>query len=633
MTSDTNDAAIYRARPISVYSFSKSEAVISFSDGSQVKLLQSPLASLLLSCTAFKSLSSHARTFWSKTEGFAEKIYLINSAMQFLLNEGEALLFRWPPVESLLERVLEIFLKKGFLIERKDFLLGGTAANVIEPSGSSVITTVAFVTCDRVASLIRSVSSYIENAKDHGRAVEFAIFDDSMNRLAIDGLKELKAKYGATILYAGRTEKEQFAKSLSSRGIPQNVADFCLFGLDEARPTFGANHNASLLHTTGELFVGADDDTICRIFKPPTQQEGIRCGSPPGFEDIWWCSNLDQAMDQVSSENIDLLKIHEEALTPDVQTILRRLVKNNEDVKLEAKYMDARMMDLISSGKAKTVCSLTGLIGDSGMDDPTYFLFASDESRQRLFGSEKDFLFAFESRQIIKTQDRLTIHERPGIMTTLFGLDHRDLLPPFFPIYRSEDALFGKMVNTCVPGAFCAYLPWVVLHTPAEPRKYMEPQEFSGIVQPCDFISYWADAVNLGSANLGTKERLEALGMCLKELGSFSRNTFRSHLRRIRTVRLLETTANFQWLLDKYPRAPAYWKNYLKSRMSICQGLIGQADDGIPRKIVEEFGGEGSLEHFQNVVFLYGELLIWWPEIIAITRELKKNGCRLGQEV
>ena len=57
-------------------------------------------------------------------------------------------------------------------------------------------------------------------------------------------------------------------------------------------------------------------------------------------------------------------------------------------------------------------------------------------------------------------------------MTTFLGIDNRHLLPPFFPVQRNSDGIFGHMLRKCVDGSHVAFLPWILLHAPEPPRSF-----------------------------------------------------------------------------------------------------------------------------------------------------------------
>ncbi len=579
------------------------------------------------------TIEDHVRAAWADTKGTG-KILLIIDALQFLLTMNEPIpLGRHLAVNSL-RRVLGVFLQKGFFIEKQEFLLGGASETSAEPGEAGKITTVGFVTCDRVPNLIRAVSSYIENAKNHGRAVEFAIFDDSQNRQALEALRGLKKKYDVPLLYAGKEEKEQFIHQVQAKGIPRDILEFCLFGLEGASPTMGANRNAFLLHTVGELTFSADDDTVCQIFKSPSFRTGVRIGGDPGsIKDIWCFQTPEQALKAVLPENVDFLALHEEALAPSMRSFLKQLTSNKRDQKIETASMGAGFFESINSGKAKTIVSATGLIGDSGAADPTFLFYLSTESRNCMLKSEQIFSSAFESRQMIRVRDRLTFFQSQVMVSMFFGLNHLDILPPFFPVFRSEDSLFGGLIDNCVPDACFAHLPWVVLHLPEKRSGYFELEGNQHEVKPSDLIIAAADELLLKETLIKTDARLRTLGACLKNLGDFPEKEFLTYLKRVKIQRIAGSLAGMTSLLNKYPDSPVYWKKSVQHRLEKYRSLLENPDEGIPPMMLEKWGKEESLKVSRRLVSLYGELLVWWPEIEKATRELKKKGIRVAQPV
>ena len=63
-------------------------------------------------------------------------------------------------------------------------------------------------------------------------------------------------------------------------------------------------------------------------------------------------------------------------------------------------------------------------------------------------------------------------------MTTFFGLDNRVLLPPFFPVQRNSDGIFGLMLQKSTWHG-TAFLPSVLLHAPP-PRTFAARCDLDG---------------------------------------------------------------------------------------------------------------------------------------------------------
>ena len=136
--------------------------------------------------------------------------------------------------------------------------------------GGVLITAVGIVTRGRADSLCACIESYLENCRDHERAPEFIVTDDSPDGDARVGtrsaLQHLRDQSGASIRYGGRAERIRFAEELArAAAVPIDVIRFGLIGDDRCSLTTGANRNSLLLDTLDRLVLSVDDDTRCRI--------------------------------------------------------------------------------------------------------------------------------------------------------------------------------------------------------------------------------------------------------------------------------------------------------------------------------------------------------------------------------
>src|SRR5687767_10299813 len=98
------------------------------------------------------------------------------------------------------------------------------------------IATVAIPTCDRLGTLLRCLSSYIQNCRKFGRKNDFFISDDSRlpatpstNERKKEALTRVRKELGASVFYAGAAEKKSYASALSrAAGVPLEVVEFAL---------------------------------------------------------------------------------------------------------------------------------------------------------------------------------------------------------------------------------------------------------------------------------------------------------------------------------------------------------------------------------------------------------------------
>lgn len=197
-------------------------------------LLPAPAADLLNVCATFRPLAEHAQSGYNFLE---------------VVQPGPADLR-----EQFVIAQLEELRRRGLLVPESS--LKQFYCEHGEPEVNAKISSVGVVTHDRVKSLKRCLISFIDHAKQHGRAHNFIVMDD-FQRSAATGttaemLHSIKKAHGVEIRYAALLEREQFAKELvKESGLPPDVVNFALFDTERVGSPIGANRNA-LLSRTGD---------------------------------------------------------------------------------------------------------------------------------------------------------------------------------------------------------------------------------------------------------------------------------------------------------------------------------------------------------------------------------------------
>ncbi|HEX8423379.1 MAG TPA: hypothetical protein VF634_08205, partial [Pyrinomonadaceae bacterium] len=241
------------------------------------RVLPAGAAALLENCQTFKTLDEHAldhlhtlkqdqaRTDAALTE-LSERVFpsfvakLLGSMRGYAQQHG----LKQTSESALVSNVkaqLEDFVRAGLLVTESD--LTGRTRDAL-PSSSphsppAQVSSVGVVTRNRPESLMRCLSSYIENGKAYGRSHDFVVMDDSespgMRQATRDALRTLQARHGVEILYGGAEEKRSFAAALAAEGnLDPEIVNSALFDVEQCGCSIGANRNALLLHTVGELF-------------------------------------------------------------------------------------------------------------------------------------------------------------------------------------------------------------------------------------------------------------------------------------------------------------------------------------------------------------------------------------------
>ena len=469
------------------------------------------------------------------------------------------------------------------------------------------------MTRNRLPSLVSCLESYLGNCQRHARTPEFVVADDSPDAQAADqtreALRRRADRFNTRVRYGGRQEKSRFAAALAAESaVSREIIDFLLFGDERCRRSTGANRNCLLLDTVDTLILTVDDDTLCQIAAPDreTALSFFSGYDPTGF---WFFPDRARATQAVSFVDADLLGCHEGLL-------------------------GSAVADLGGPAEAsgRVAMTLHGLVGDSGMASPRYYLTLTGASRDRLVASPQAYRSALESREVLRCVRQPTITAGPFCMTTFLGLDNRLLLPPFFPVERNSDGIFGLMLWKCMDDSHVVFLPWILLHTPEPPRAFA-PDEM------------WADAAAVRMADimmacvLGHETRTRPataatrwadLGKYLQLLGSLDSPDFEAQVRTLQQLRNFATITALHGQLQTYGASPSFWADDVKRMIELMSKASTAEVYLVPRDLLH--GRVGAARRLsQELVGKFGELLEAWPTLVAAAARLRVKGCRLTE--
>jgi hypothetical protein len=218
-------------------------------------------------------------------------------------------------------------------------------------------------------------------------------------------------------------------------------------------------------------------------------------------------------------------------------------------------------------------------------------------------------------------------------MTTFLGLDNRDLLPPFFPVQRNSDGIFGLTLRKCVDASHVAFLPWILLHAPEPPRVFAPDEMWAdaAAVRMADIvIASILDHQNLtGDAAVAT--RLADLGDHLRWLGSLDYPDFETRVRTQQQFRNFAFLTALHGQLHTYGASPTYWADDVSRMIDLISRASSAEDHLIPRDLRQGRDAGAARLLSQDLVAKYGELLLAWPVMVAAAKRLRDKGCRLAK--
>jgi amino acid adenylation domain-containing protein len=599
----------YRSAAITRFAIGAQQELIYSRNRREAQVVPAATGALLERCQSFKTLDAHARAcVGDQADGTA--IAAMRQQLEALAGTG-------------------LLLAEGAFLDR-------ITPRPDAPQPATRITTVGFLTSDRIPALQRALISYIEQRQHYERTHDFVVMDDARNAATRSAsralLSALQERYDVPILYAGLEEKTSFAQRLIDAGdLPPDIVNFALFGEQLGLVTLGANRNGLLLDTVGETILSLDDDTVCRMIAAPARDERLALASGHAPQDTWVFRDRETLLRSVAFVEADVLAFHEQLLGQDPR---RSIAAFQASAGVDYTHADAHLLQRLAADAGRVVVTLNGLIGDCGWGSPSNYLFLDGASFERLTSSEATYRTACISREIMRVAPSVVLTDRADdLMTAFFGLDNRALVPPFVTLGRGSDAIFGTMLGSCFDDSYFAYLPWGLLHSPIEPRAFW-PGE---IVRSATGINITLMLTILirsfvpGARVHDGADGLRRLGQHMEQLASLPEAEFEEFLRLQIWQAASAQLAGLEALLDERGAAPDYWANDLKTYMNLLRQSLNNRELAMPLELLPGRSPSEARALRQRLTGTFGQLFAWWPAIMETARSLRAQGDRLAR--
>jgi hypothetical protein len=482
------------------------------------------------------------------------------------------------------------------------------------------------ITSGRPQCFGRCLITYASNVRQYGQTIRFYVIDGTadlqLRRYNEDQVQRIRDKR-IELCYMGPEEKTWFAKELIAYGLEPDLVNFALFDpLGLGRPT-GANRNAFLLATVGELALSVDDDTCCALTASPDAANGLAVTTKFDPTSVWFFASREDLMNTVRFSDISFIALHSRALGRNIADLGSRLVT------LDNESERTKNADKTCESKSGVVLlTQTGVAGDCGCSSNSWYLAAEGSTRTRLLDSEASYNSVLASRKLLRVVDKLTVTSSPFLMAYAIGLDNRSGLVPFFPVQRNQDGIFGMIARVCFPDSFTCHVPYAVEHDPPQERQFESDEVWksAGRVRISDMVAWSIESFRYDLPVRSPNSRLQKLGEHLAHLGSLPDEEFCDQMREagIRTWRrgLLDA----ERLCEEHSDGPTFWLRDMRRwiqtrRRALLSDSLLSPIDLVPCTSSVETRTVG-----QELIRRYGELLKYWPHFISTARSLKAAG-------
>jgi hypothetical protein len=453
------------------------------------------------------------------------------------------------------------------------------------------------------------LSSLTGQLSGHAERVRIIVVDASKNaRNESRGRSAVASSHRATghaISFVGRKERAAMRQMLRTL-CDGSLLEFAF------RPGASGNRNIILLLTSGENVLFVDDDIVCDVWRPRSFRRAITFGGHVELRNIAFYRRRQDVCERLLPATVDLLNAHETVLNCAVRT----LATSNDlivDMRRACPHLRAAAY---GARPARVRMTFTGIAGDAGVTYPDRFLFSTGTWKTVLARSRRSFETAFSSREVCKVSNRYIVMHEFGSMGGCLGLSNTSVAPPFLPVGRNEDGLFGATLTAIDRQTVGCHVPYAVVHaSPRSPRysgrRFASASETRSADLLMWFMHSWAPRIRANDP----RRRLIVLGESLQDLAGlqqaeFARVTSLATLRtRERELKLIESA------LAKGDTYPSYWQRDLRLYRTMLLRHASKPSFLLPLEFHGARTMRAGYDQFRQFVRSAGELYMEWPSL------------------
>lgn len=492
-------------------------------------------------------------------------------------------------------------------------------------------TRVFIITCDRPAAVERLLDSML-HAGNLSHHEQLFLIDDSRSEEHAAQNREAVASFSRSspqdMNYLGGAEQRRFMEGLIST-LPEQEKEI-RFLIDRQRwaqqKSYGLARSTCLLLSVGYRAVVMDDDVVCVAMGSPHTTDGISFAGSAREADFYPSEQSMRA--KVSRADVEPLTGHAQCLGMTLSQATAKLgIAKLEPAHVKA--ANAGFLEILNADSS-VIITQSGTLGDPGTSSEHWFHHLGKESITRLLDSADGVSTANDS-QFHWLGRRNPTFSKMAVMSQVTGLDNTQFLPPYFPVFRGEDYLFGGMVEFLHPNSVVLEYDWCVPHHPVEARQkpeIAEPVPVSGTLSM--FARYLTDRTRY-DLSIPLQTRLDSLALMLQELAETSNPgllaSYRREVTKIRVGQGLRLDAHLQSCAEDQTA----WRELLENAMAqVYKALQTPASPTAIPTIAQTMTEEEVLTEIKTLTGEYAAALRAWPAIReasqAITASMLADG-------
>ncbi len=491
------------------------------------------------------------------------------------------------------------------------------------------VSRLAWVTKNRPHQVLESVESFIPIVINNNHSVCFCVYDDSDDASDAahirEGLLEVREKYDVSVRLVTKKDRLEFAGRLKREGkkknIPPAIIDFALTDVYHAGKAYGVNRNIALLDNFGRLVLFNDDDVLARFARPPDYRPGLKLSSRANPRRMQFYESRKALLDDIDPVEIDLIGEHKRFLGKPVDRVLEEAGQTGLPV--DTTEMSPAFRAALRKDPGRIVITHPGIFGNNGNHNPNSFLGWKINAPEFTFCSQEDYYKKMCSSECFYVPPITTVTDKGYFSSTHFGLDARNGLPPFFPLFGGEDTIFGVVTKWCSPAYLFSYPAFGIFHNRKE-ASALKRTDLTKINNRFGFQLYLLLNTLFGNKDNGEGvDSLSALGEGLHHVGSLADGDFAERISNVLTHYYTQYTGFLLNLSCQEGAGPQWWTEDIAEYKKNIRAALGKPAFIVPEEIKNGPLSAGKhIGFYKELLQKYGELYRYWESIVELTKEI-----------
>lgn len=491
----------------------------------------------------------------------------------------------------------------------------------------------AIITWERPEALKRLLVSMVDNC-DTGKLQCLYVIDDSRSRENQEKNQavadEFAPRFSSPLHYFGRAEQRGLIEALVKK-IPHHE-DAVRFLIDPdmwvEQWTAGLSRNLATFLSVGHRLVVMDDDVICDVYDPPGLRPGITFSDSPRENDFF--ASADEWADWRQAINPDPIDRHMQVLgltLAEAVAILGHQNLSPQGFKNTTSLLASELQP--DSPVLLTEC---GSLGCPGTNNNTWLPSMADGSLKKMLASQRKTSNALTHRKVWSGRSNPHFAQHSN-MSQVTGLDNRQLLPPYLPILRGQDLLFGYMLDYMFPASVIFDYPWAVPHLPIPERSWgLKDLNFTPRASFPMFFFNKVPEQKIQCQSSDPSDRLSWLAAWLRDLAGAPSDRLIAMQLHSSLEAGTEKLRHMEELLANAQSAPVDWQNYLRNGVAqMNAGLDAISRGDVPVKGIQgEMEGEELIAFWRRTWKGFASACEAWPEIRRAAEAVVRDGARAG---